>query len=410
MIEKSRDLQETGRQDEGAGAALSRRNLIFASVGSAAGLLTLPMARDAQADKQPQKTREMDGRADGKSGQGQAVVQGEILRLKLRHTWTTVMSSSTFRETILCRYTRDGVTGLGEGAPIKRYAETAQSALSVLESSRAFLQSADPWRHESLLSEFFRRVPGEFALKSAVTAAIMDYIGQRLSIPLYRYFGLDPDKAPITTMSIGIDSPELTRKKVEEAADFPVLKVKVGLDSDEATIQAVRSVTKKPLRVDANEGWKSKEVALKKINWLADQGVELIEQPLPAAMFEETRWLRGKARIPIFADESCLHPEDIPRLAEAYDGVNIKLDKCGGIFEALRMIHVARAHKLKVMIGCMIESAIAIAAAAQLSPLCDYADLDGAFLIENNTHQGMTVEHGKIKLPDRPGLGLLRTG
>lgn len=331
---------------------------------------------------------------------------GEILRLKLRHTWTTVMSSSDYRETLLCRYTRDGVTGLGEGAPIKRYGEDARSGLRALESVRALVEAADPWKHQALLQEVARRVPGEYAFKSALTAALMDWIGQRLGLPLYRYLGLDPDKAPITTMSIGIDTPETTRKKVEEAASFPVLKIKVGLDSDEATIAAVRSVTKKPLRVDANEGWKSKEEALRKINWLADQGVELVEQPLPAAQLEEARWLRGKTKIPVFADEACLHPEDIPRLAEAFDGVNIKLDKCGGLWEALRMIHIARAHKLKVMLGCMIESSIAIAAAAHLSPLVDYADLDGGLLIANDAYESMTVKGGRILLSDRPGLGL----
>jgi len=329
------------------------------------------------------------------------------MRLKLRHTWTTVMSSSDHRDTLLCRYAKDGLSGLGEGAPIPRYGESAAAALPLLAAVRSLIESGDPWRHQALLAELFRRVPGQFALKAAVTGAMADWLGQRLGLPLYRYLGLDPAQAPVTTMSIGIDTPELTRRKVQEAQDFPVLKIKVGLDSDEATINAVRSVTNKPLRVDANEGWKSKEVALQKINWLAEKGVEFIEQPLPAAMHDETRWLRGKARIPIFADEACCHPEDIPRLADAYDGVNIKLDKCGGIWEALRMIHTARAHGLKVMLGCMISSSVSIAAAAHLSPLVDFADLDGGLLIANDPYQSVTVEHGKLRLPDRPGLGLV---
>lgn len=346
--------------------------------------------------------------AGAKQG-GEAPLSGEVMRLKLRHTWTTVMSSSDTRDTILCRYRRDGVTGLGEGAPIQRYGESAAAALSVLAlpEVRGLFERGDPWQHQALLGELFGRVPGQFALKAAVAAALADWVGQRLGLPLYRYLGLDPEQAPITTMSIGIDTPELTRRKVQEAAAFPVLKIKVGLDSDEATIDAVRSVTSKPLRVDANEGWKSKEIALQKINWLAEKGVELIEQPLPAAMHDETRWLRGKARIPIFADEACLHLTDIPRLADAYDGINIKLDKCGGVFEALRMIHTARAHGLKVMLGCMISSSVAIAAAAHLSPLVDYADLDGGLLIANDPYRSVTVERGKLRLPNRPGLGLV---
>jgi len=368
-------------------------------VGTGAAMAILGRARTANA-----------GAATGPSkstGAGQLSV--EVMRLKLRHTWTTVMSSSDYRETILCRYSKDGVTGLGEGAPIKRYDENAKDALAKFDASplRALFQSGDPWRHESLLGEMARLMPGQYALKAAISGAIADWIGQRLGVPLYRYFGLDPDKTPITTMSIGIDTPEITRKKTQEAAEFPVLKVKVGLDTDEATIEAVRSVTKKPLRVDANEGWKSKEQALQKLNWLADRGVELCEQPLPAAMLDEARWLRGKSRIPLFADEACKSIHDIPRLAEAFDGVNIKLDKCGGIFEALRMIHVARAHKLKVMLGCMISSSVSIAAAAHLSPLVDYADLDGGLLIANDPYRSMTAPAGKITLPDRPGLGLI---
>jgi len=186
-----------------------------------------------------------------------------------------------------------------------------------------------------------------------------------------------------------------------------VLKIKVGLDSDEATLEAVRSVTKKPLRVDANEGWKTKEEAARKINWLESQGVELVEQPLPAHMLEEARWVRSRVHIPIIADEACLHPQDIPRLAGCFDGVNIKLMKCGGILEAYRMIQIARSLGLKTMLGCMIESSIGVTAAAHLSPLVDYADLDGNLLISNDPYRGVLVDRGKLLLPARPGLGLL---
>jgi len=238
--------------------------------------------------------------------------------------------------------------------------------------------------------------------------ALMDWVGQKLGVPLYRYFGLDPHDTPVTTFSIGIDNPETTRQKVKEAADFPVLKIKVGLATDEATIDAVRSVTKKPLRVDANEGWKTKEEAVRKINWLESQGVEFVEQPMPAAMLDDIRWVRGKVHIPIIADEACLHPWDIPRIKDSFDGINIKLMKCGGMLEAYRMIQIARSLKLKVMLGCMIESSIGIAAAAHLSPLVDYADLDGNLLIANDPYRSVKVEKGKLILPERPGLGVVR--
>src|SRR5262249_39565742 len=184
------------------------------------------------------------------------------------------------------------------------------------------------------------------------------------------------------------------------------LKVKVGLATDEPTIEAVRSVTKKPLRVDANEGWKDKEEAVRKINWLEKQGVEFVEQPLPAEMIEETRWIRSRVHIPIIADEACQRAADIPRLKEAFDGVNVKLDKSGGMLEAYRMIEIARALGMKTMLGCMISSSVSVTAAAHLSPLVDYADLDGNLLISNDPYSGVLVKNGKLILPNRPGLGL----
>ncbi len=335
-----------------------------------------------------------------------AKLETEVVRLKLRHTWTTVMSSSDFRDVLYVRYTRDGLTGHGEGAPIPRYRENPVSVTKAVDGVRDYVTTTDPWQFEKLMAEVFKRIEGQYAAKAALDIALMDWVSQKLGIPLYRYFGLDPKDAPVTTFSIGIDTPEMTRKKVEEAAQFPVLKVKVGLDTDEATIDSVRKATNKPLRVDANEGWTDKEEAVRKINWLEKMGVEFIEQPMPASMLEETRWVRSKVHLPIIADEACLHPSDIPKLQSAYDGVNIKLDKCGGMQEAHRMIQIAKALGMKTMLGCMISSSVTVTAAAQLSPLVDYADLDGNLLISNDPFIGVTVQDGKLVLPDRPGLGL----
>ncbi|HOL71400.1 MAG TPA: dipeptide epimerase [Bryobacteraceae bacterium] len=335
-----------------------------------------------------------------------ASIETKIVRLNLRHTWTTTMSSSGYRDTLHVRYTKEGVTGIGEGAPIPRYNEDARSAQAAVNSVRGLLASADPWQFTKVMAEVFRRIEGQYAAKAAIDIALMDWVGQKLGVPLYRYFGLDPRDAPITTFSIGIDTPAVTRQKVREAEPFPVLKIKVGLDTDEATIEAVRSVTNKPLRVDANEGWKDREEAVRKINWLEKQGVEFVEQPMPAAMAEDIRWVRRRVHIPIIADEACRHPADIPKLADTYDGVNIKLDKAGGILEAWRMIQIAKALGLKTMLGCMISSSVSVTAAAHLSPLVDYADLDGNLLIANDPYSGVRVERGKLILPDRPGLGL----
>jgi L-alanine-DL-glutamate epimerase-like enolase superfamily enzyme len=334
-------------------------------------------------------------------------LETQIIRLKLRHTWTTTMSSSDFRDTLQLRFTRDGVTGIGEGAPIVRYQENAEGARQAVESVRDLLTSGDPWQFEKLMAEVFRRVQGQYAAKAAIDIALLDWVGKKLGVPLYRYFGLDPKAAPVTTFSIGIDTPEVTRQKVREAEPFPVLKIKVGLDTDEATMAAVRSATRKPLRVDANEGWKDKEEAVRKINWLETQGVEFVEQPMPAAMLEETRWVHQRVHLPLIADEACLSAAAIPRLVGAYDGVNVKLDKSGGILEAFRMIQVARALGMKTMLGCMVSSSVSVTAAAHLSPLVDYADLDGNLLIANDPFSGIQVEHGKLILPDRPGLGLI---
>lgn len=333
-------------------------------------------------------------------------VAAEVVRLRLRHTWTTTMSSSEYRDNLYVRYVADGITGVGEGAPIVRYKESAVEGVKVVDSIRSLLTGADPRQYRKVLADVFDKVPGQYAAKAAIDIALMDWVGQKLGVPIWRLLGLDAAAAPVTTFSIGIDTPEITRQKVREAEAFPILKIKVGLDKDEATIEAVRSVTKKPLRVDANEGFKSKEEAVRKINWLETQGVEFIEQPLPAGREEDIRWIRSRVHMPVLADEAALRAEDVPRIADSYDGVVIKLDKTGGIIQALRMIEIARAYKLKTMLGCMISSSVSITAAAQLSPLVDYADLDGNLLIANDPYTGVRVEKGKLVLPDRPGLGL----
>jgi L-alanine-DL-glutamate epimerase-like enolase superfamily enzyme len=329
-----------------------------------------------------------------------------IQRLQLRHTWTTTMSSSAYRDTLYATYTRDGITGYGEGAGIVRYQQDALGGQKALAPLHDLITAADPFQFDKLLKELDRRLPGQRAALAAVDLALMDWVTKKLGIPLYRHFGLDPQDTAITNMSIGIDTPEITRAKVKEADAFPFLKVKVGLATDEATLEAVRSVTKKPIRVDANEGWTSKEEAVRKINWLETQGVELIEQPLPAHMVEETRWVRARVHMPIFADEACHSASDVPKLREAFDGIVVKLDKSGGLNEALRTIQVTRAMGMKVMLGCMVSSSVSVTAAAHLTPLVDFADLDGNLLIGNDPFTGVQVAKGKLVLSQAPGLGL----
>lgn len=346
------------------------------------------------------------GRVAAAAGSTPARVETEIVRLFLRHTWTTTMSSSEYRDTLHVRYSRDGLTGVGEGAPIVRYRENAAEARGVVDELAGWLAEADPLAFDPLATTLVARVPGQWAAKAAVDIAVLDWVGQRLGVPVYRLFGLDPRQAPLTTFSIGIDTPDVTRQKVREAEAYPLLKIKVGLDSDEETIKAVRSVTDKTLRVDANEGWTDKEVAIRKIEWLVSQGVDLVEQPLPAAMLEETRWIRDRVEVPIIADEACGRPEDVPKLADAFDGINVKLDKAGGLVQAHRMLQIGRALGMKTMLGCMVSSSVSVTAAAHLSPLVDFADLDGNLLISNDPYRGVLVQAGRLVLPTGPGLGL----
>jgi len=344
-------------------------------------------------------------------GSGAPTLRHTVKRLNLRHTWTIARGSSDYKEYAYVEIAKDGVVGWGEAAHNVRYHESPESILATIEQARPLVEQADLWHFADLGTAVQRVVAEQTAAKAAIDMALIDWVTKNLNVPLYRYLGLDPGKTPVTSFSIGIDKPEVMQAKIREAEAFPILKIKVGTADDEAIMSAVRAVTDKPLFVDANEGWKRKEEALERIRWLADHNVVLLEQPLPAAMLEEQKWLYRQVqqlgiRLPIFADEAVKQAADIPRLAEAYDGINLKLMKAGGIQEAVRMINLARSLNLKVMLGCMIESSLGITAAAHLSPMVDFADLDGNLLINNDPFVGVRVENGKMFLPTGPGLGV----
>jgi len=226
-----------------------------------------------------------------------------------------------------------------------------------------------------------------------------------LNVPVYKLLGLNPAHTPHTSFTLGIDSPANMAKKALLARDYPILKVKVGTKNDVANLAAIREVSNATIRVDANAGWTPRE-AIKTINALAPYNIEFVEQPVHPRDLDGMRLVRENVPLPIIADESCVTVDDIPRVVGCVDGINIKLMKCGGIRHALKMIHAARAHHLQIMIGCMIESSLAITAAAHLTPLVDYADLDGHLLIDNDPYEGVKVVNSKVVLPDRPGLGV----
>ena len=301
----------------------------------------------------------------------------------------------------------DGIEGLGEAAPSPFYGETADTVVAALEKVRAIVEAADAWALEDLEQALQRALRGNAAARMAVSAAAHDIVGKRLGVPLYKLWGLTPGNAPLSSFTIAIapTEDELIRR-VEQAADYPVLKVKLGTDRDDDIVRAVRGAAPdKVIRVDANAAWTPKH-ALEMIERLARYGVEFVEQPLPPEDLDGLRFVRERAALPIIADESCVTSADIPRLVGAVDGINIKLAKCGGLREAHRMIAAARTHGLRVMMGCMVETSLGITAAAHLAPLLDDADLDGAALLSDDPHVGATIARGRIAIPDAPGLGV----
>lgn len=305
---------------------------------------------------------------------------------------------------------RDGIEGWGEAAPNRYYGETTETAIAALSKLAPVAErvlSRDVFALEELDTEMNAAVRLNASVKSAISAAAHDLVGKRLDVPVYRLWGLDPAKTPLSSFTIGIPATEKELvERVDEAEQYPVLKVKLGSDRDESIIRAVRrAAPTKTLRVDANAAWTAKH-ALRMIDMLAELGIEFVEQPLPAHDLDGLRFVRERSSLPIIADESCVVATDIAKLVGIVDGINIKLAKCGGLREALRMIATARAHGMIVMCGCMIESSLGISAAAHFAPLLDYADFDGAALLADDPYEGATIERGRIHIPDTPGLGV----
>lgn len=327
--------------------------------------------------------------------------------LLLRHTFTIARGSRDVEPCMLTEIEHEGVTGYGEAAPSERYGETPETVAAFLRTVD-LSRFDDPFQLDAILGYVDGIAAGNTAAKAAVDIALHDWIGRKLGLPIWRLWGLGRERRLVTSFTIGIDSIPHIERKVAEAEAYPILKVKVGVSNDEEIIRAIRKVTAKTIRVDANEGWGTKELARDKILWLEEQGVEFVEQPLPASKLSDMPWLREQVHIPLIADESVKTLSDIPRLKDGFDGINIKLMKSAGLREAMRMIHTAQAMDMKVMLGCMIESSVAISAAAQLTPLVDYADLDGNVLITNDPFSGVRLERGEILLGSEPGIGVER--
>lgn len=329
--------------------------------------------------------------------------------LRPRHAYTLSREKIAERRSVFVTLEHEGVTGQGEGSPIARHGETPEGVAAALERMRPLLTEADPQSHGPLIRSLRSLAPASRTALAAIDAAIMDWIGKAKGQPLYRLHGADPAAMPPTSMTITIDTPERVRERAREAAGFHVLKLKVGGREDRDMILAIRAVTDVPIRVDANEGYPDRETAMREIDWLASRTVELIEQPLPAGRPEDMAWLKARSPIPLIADEAFETLEDLPDLALAYHGINIKLVKCGGSLAALDAIREARRLGLSVMLGSTLETCLGIAAAAHLAPLADHVDLDGNLLIANDPFAGHPIQDGRIALKDRPGLGIERS-
>jgi L-alanine-DL-glutamate epimerase-like enolase superfamily enzyme len=338
----------------------------------------------------------------------------EPVDLPTRHAFNIAREAAPrTRRSVLVRIEdRDGAEGWGEAAATPYYGETVESVTAIMPHLSAVMARAADGdlfaleRIEAALHQALGRNP---SARAAISMALHDLLGKRLGVPVWRLWGLDPVDAPRSSFTIGIDTPEVMREKVREAAEYDILKIKVGTPRDREVLQMIRDeAPEKTVRVDANTAWTAKE-AIRHIPLLEEYGVEFVEQPLPPEDLEGLRLVRKNSRLPIIADESCEVASDVARLAGAVDGVNIKLAKCGSLREAIRIVHAARAHGMSVMIGCMVESTLGIAAAMQLAPLVDYADLDGAALLANDPFYGPGLESdGSLRFNDDPGLGVTR--
>jgi L-alanine-DL-glutamate epimerase-like enolase superfamily enzyme len=334
-------------------------------------------------------------------------LESEILLLHTTHPFIIARGGRSEYRTVMVRITdQDGACGWGEAAPSAFYGETVGTVMAALEVYAPLLGN-DPFLLDAIETRLAVALSGNASARAAISSALHDLVAQRAGMPLWRWWGLDRAAAPRSTFTVGLDTPAMIRQKVTEAAEYPILKIKLGGDDDIGTLRVLRDCTDRELRVDANCAWTAAH-AIRMLPVLEEFGVTVLEQPVAPGDIDGLRQIRRRAMLPIIADESCVTSADIPRLVGCVDGINIKLAKCGSLREALRMIAIARAHQMTVMVGCMIESSLGITAAAQLTPLVDIVDLDGAALLCDDPFTGARIAGGQVTLPDGNGLGVSR--
>ncbi len=331
---------------------------------------------------------------------------------KLAHPFTVSGYTRTQTPIVLTKIEYGGLEGYGEAAMPPYLGETSESCMAFLQRVQPVLDKyPSPFLLEDILTEVDHLTTYNAAAKASVDIALHDLVGKILGRPWYDIWGFNKEKAPDTSFTIGIDTPEVVREKTKEAAPYNLIKVKLGTDNDEALVRAIREVEPtKPLCVDANQGWGDKHRALEMIHWCKENGFIFIEQPIGKYNLEDMAWITQNSPLPTIADESCQRLIDIPKLKGVFSGINIKLMKCTGMREANKMLTMARAMNMKVMVGCMTETSCAISAASQIAPACDWADLDGNVLIAHSSdpYDGMKVVNGKVVPTDLPGIGITK--
>ncbi|MDR2292362.1 MAG: dipeptide epimerase [Prevotellaceae bacterium] len=330
--------------------------------------------------------------------------------LQLKYTFTVATFSRTMTPSVQVEIEYEGITGYGEAAMPQYLGESSESVMAFLKRVN-LEQFRSPFEMDDILNYVDGITENNTAAKASVDIALHDLVGKLIGQPWYRIWGLNIDKIPPTTYTIGIDEPDVVRKKTREYVnDFKILKVKLGGANDKEMINTIREVTDLPIAIDANQGWTDKHYALDMIHWLKEKGIVVIEQPMSKKKLDDIAWITQNSPLPVFADESLQRLTDIMKLKDAFNGINIKLMKCTGMREAWKMINMARALDLKIMIGCMTETSCAISAAAQLSPAVDFCDLDGNLLIapDADLYKGATLQNGKMMPTDLPGTGIIK--
>lgn len=328
--------------------------------------------------------------------------------LELKHVFTIATNSRTTTPVVLTEVEYDGMIGHGEASLPPYLGESHQTVAE-------FLSKVDLSKYENIfdlekiLNDIDKVAPGNTAAKASVDIALHDLVGKLLNQPWYNIWGFDKNNTPFTSFTIGIDTPDVVRTKVKETEEYKILKVKLGRETDKEMIETIRSVSETPITVDVNQGWNDKNFALEMIHWLKERNVLFVEQPMPKTQIDEMAWLTERSPLPTIGDESVQRLEDVIKAHGVFSGINIKLMKCTGMREAHKMILMARALGMKVMLGCMTETSCAISAASHLSPMVDWADLDGALLIKNDVFDGTKIIDGKVTLMDRPGIGVVKT-